>query len=78
MAATSASLVARTREKYGKIDILDYGIIDSNIRVKGAQIPTAAPTAVGLVGVTAVPEPSGLLVCGAGALLAARRRRPRG
>jgi hypothetical protein len=57
----------------GKIDILDYGIIDSNVRIQGAQFPTAGGATA--AGVTAVPEPASLALALLPAALLARRRR---
>ena len=59
----------------GIIDAGDYGIIDNTFQLQGAPIPIGAGAA-GLLGVTAVPEPSGCvaaLMTIAGVL--ARRRR---
>ena len=58
----------------GVIDGGDYGIIDNNIQAQGAPFPTSG-AAAGLSGVTAVPEPSAMLVFLAPVALAARRRR---
>jgi len=70
----------------GKVNVDDYGIIDSNIGIQGAPFPTAGGIAGGAVaagadamlGVSAVPEPTGLsvlAVAAASSLLARRRRR---
>ncbi len=54
----------------------DYFIIDSNFPAQGAAIPTSGGVA-SLAGVTAVPEPASIavIVMGAGAAVARRRRR---
>jgi hypothetical protein len=57
----------------GTIDAADYGIIDNTIQLQGPPIPMSG-AAVGLSGVTAVPEPTSLAVAG---LLCCMRRRPR-
>jgi sialidase-1 len=50
----------------GVIDGGDYGIIDNNVQAQGAPFPTGC--AVGLSGVTAIPEPA---ACGLAGLTAA-------
>ena len=59
----------------GKINVDDYGIIDFNVGIQGAAFPTSADT--GLSGVTAVPEPAGLVLCVAGLPLGKILRRRR-
>jgi hypothetical protein len=66
----------------GKVTILDYGIIDFTIGIQGAPFPTSAGTSAGssagISGVSAVPEPTSLLViaaCGVANPLRRRRRR---
>jgi hypothetical protein len=62
------------------IDGGDYGIIDNNIQAQGAPFPVSGAVdgaSAGLSGVTAVPEPTGILAAGLATfgLLARRRRR---
>jgi len=60
----------------GVIDAGDYGLIDNSYQLQGAPIPTAS--AIGLSGVTAIPEPSACVIAGvtaAAGLLARRSRR---
>jgi autotransporter-associated beta strand protein len=59
----------------GIIDAGDYGIIDNTIQLQGPPISVTAP--VDLAGVTAVPEPSAVLVSLLPIVAAARRRRRR-
>jgi hypothetical protein len=55
----------------GKINVDDYGIIDFNVGIQGAPFPTAG----GVVGTSAVPEPaSGLVFLLTYPLLGRRRR----
>jgi hypothetical protein len=56
------------------IDGGDYGVIDNNIQAQGAAFPTSG--AVGLSGVTAIPEPAAGAFAGlTGAVLTLHRRR---
>ena len=58
----------------GVIDGGDYGIIDNNIQAQGAPFPTGG--AVGLSGVTAIPEPAAGAFAGlTAAVLTLHRRR---
>jgi hypothetical protein len=65
----------------GVIDGADYGVIDNTIQLQGAPFPgvtfgAASASAGGLSGVTAVPEPTGIIATGLATLgLLARRRR---
>jgi hypothetical protein len=58
----------------GKINVDDYTIIDFNVGIQGAQFPTAG----GVNGLTAVPEPAslGAIALAAGGLAMRRQRRP--
>jgi hypothetical protein len=57
----------------GKINVDDYGIIDSNVTVVGPPLGSAAGPAG--ASVAAVPEPAGGIVLAAAGLTMARRRR---
>jgi hypothetical protein len=61
----------------GVIDAVDYGIIDNTIQLQGPPIPTGAdPSSFeDGGGVTAVPEPRGLVLMAASLAGALRRRR---
>jgi len=67
----------------GDVNIDDYSIIDGNIGIQGAPLAPAADG--GVRGVTAVPEPAGVVLAGTAVLLgwtrrtiSGRRRRRRG
>src|SRR6185436_6567831 len=47
----------------GKINVDDYGLIDSNVPIQGAPFPTGSGAGLngGLNGVTAVPEPASVV-----------------
>jgi hypothetical protein len=64
----------------GKVTVDDYGIIDFNVGIQGAPFPTSASPLAGFAdqsGLSAVPEPSAILLATPAALLLARRKRRR-